>query len=57
MLPAEHRGEVSLLARTPAEFVAGLPDLYLDIALDGVILDDTGDYMAKRLEFLRALIR
>ncbi len=50
MLPAEHRGGVSLLAKTPEEFMAGLPDLYLDIALDGVILYDTGCYMAERLE-------
>src|SRR5215211_8499466 len=57
MLPPLHRGEASLLARTPEEFMAGLPDLYLDIALDGVILYDTGDYVAERLEFLRALIR
>jgi len=57
MLPTLYRGEVSLLAKTPEEFMAGLPDLYLDIALDGVILYDTNDYMAKRLEFLRSLIR
>lgn len=57
MLPPLHRGETSLLARTPEEFTAGLPDLYLDIALDGVILHDTDRYMAERLAFLRALIR
>jgi len=57
MLPPLHRGEASLLARTPEEFTAGLPDLYLDIALDGVILHDTDGYMAERLGFLRALIR
>lgn len=57
MLPPLHRGEASLLARTPEEFTAGLPDLYLDIALDGVILHDTDGYMAERLEFLRALVR
>ena len=56
MLPAEHRGEVSVLAKTPEELMAGLPDLYLDIALDGVILYDTGGNMTERLEFLRALI-
>jgi uncharacterized protein len=56
-LPAEHRGEVSLLAKTPEEVMAGLPGLYLDIALDGVILYDTGDNMAEHLEFLRSLIR
>jgi len=57
MLPPLHRGEASLLARTPEEFTAGLPDLYLDIALDRVILHDTDGYMAERLEFLRALVR
>jgi predicted nucleotidyltransferase len=56
-LPPLYRGEVSLLAKTPEEFVSGLPDLYLDIALDGVILYDTDEYMAKHLGFLRALIR
>ncbi len=57
MLPDSFRGEVSLLAKTPEEFTAGLPELYLDIAVDGVILHDTDEYMAKRLRFLRALIR
>ncbi len=57
MLPPPYRGEASLLAKTPEEFVAGLPDLYLDIALDGVILHDPDGYMAERLGYLRALIR
>jgi predicted nucleotidyltransferase len=57
MLPTLYRGEVSLLAKTPEEFMAGLADLYLDIALDGVILYDTSEYMSKRLESLRSLIR
>lgn len=57
MLPGSFRGEVSLLAKTPEEFTAGLPELYLDIAVDGVILHDTDGYMAKRLGFLRAVIR
>src|SRR5215211_6080706 len=57
MLPPLHRGEASLLAKTPDEFTAGLPDLYLDIALDGVILHDTDRYMAERLRLLRTLIQ
>jgi uncharacterized protein len=57
MLPPDYRGEVSLLAKTPEEFTAGLPDLYLDIAVDGVILYDTDEYMAGRLRLLRELIR
>jgi predicted nucleotidyltransferase len=57
MLPPEYRGEVSLLAKTPEEFMSNLPDLYLDIALDGIILYDVDGYMAKRLWFLKALIQ
>jgi uncharacterized protein len=57
MLPPLYRGEASLLAKTPDEFTAGLPDLYLDIALDGVVLHDTDGYMTERLEVLRTLIR
>lgn len=57
LLPPDCRGEVSLLAKTPEEFMAGLPDLYLDIALDGVVLYDDDGYMAKRLGFLRELIQ
>jgi predicted nucleotidyltransferase len=57
MLPSEHRGEVSLLAKTPEEFVSSLPDLYLDIAVDGVILYDTDGFMEGRLRSLRALLQ
>jgi predicted nucleotidyltransferase len=56
-LPPLCRGEASLLAKTPEEFVSGLPELYLDIALDGVILHDTDRYMELRLESLQDLIR
>lgn len=57
MLPESFRGEVGLLAKTPEEFTAGAPELYLDIAVDGVILHDTESFMARRLGFLRAGIR
>jgi predicted nucleotidyltransferase len=57
MFPPEYRGEVSLLAKTPEEFMSNLPDLYLDIALDGVVLYDVDGYVAKRLRFLKALIQ
>jgi len=56
LLPEAWRGRVSLLAKTPAEFEAHLPALYLDVALDGVVLYDTGDYMAQRLAYLRELL-
>ena len=57
MLSPDHRGEVSLLAKTPEEFTAGLPDLYLDIAVDGIVLYDADGFMGERLRFLRGLIR
>lgn len=49
MLPDRWRGRVSLLAKTPAEFEAHLPSLFLDIALDGHILYDTDGYISIRL--------
>jgi len=38
----------------PAGFEARLPSLYLDIALDGLVLYDTGEYIAERLGSLEA---
>jgi predicted nucleotidyltransferase len=56
MLPEVWRGRIALLAKTRNEFEARLPALYLDIALDGVVLHDTEGYMAKRLHQLRDLL-
>jgi predicted nucleotidyltransferase len=56
MLPAAQRGRISLLAKTPQEFEASLPALYLDIALDGIVLYDSDGYIADKLVRLRALI-
>ncbi|MBM3135334.1 MAG: nucleotidyltransferase domain-containing protein [Chloroflexi bacterium] len=56
MLPVGWRGQVSLLARTPEEFTASLPALFLDIALDGIVLYDVDNYMAKRLTGLKRLL-
>jgi predicted nucleotidyltransferase len=55
-LPADCRGAISLLAKTPAEFEARVSPLYLDIALDGQILYDSRGYAATRLEKLKNLI-
>jgi predicted nucleotidyltransferase len=57
LLPIPCRGAVSILARTPAEFTAHLPSLYLDIAQDGRILYDPTGFVTKKLTFLRRLIR
>ena len=56
-LPADWRGHVAILAKTPAEFEAHLPALFLDIALDGIILYDTDAYVASWLARLRQLIQ
>lgn len=55
-LPAGVRGTVSVLAKTPEEFEARLPSIYLDIALDGKILYDLRGYAAERLARLRQVI-
>ena len=55
-LPPARRAQVSLLAKTPQEFEAAIPDLWLDIALDGIVLYDSSGYAAERLEQLRHLI-
>ena len=57
MLSPDYRAEVSLLARTPDEFMSGLPDLYLDIAWDGWVLYDTGGYVEQRLAAVKRLIQ
>ena len=55
-LPPACRGAVSLVAKTPAEFEARVSPLYLDIALDGMILYDPKGYALARLEKLKNLI-
>jgi len=57
VLPTEWRGRVSLLAKTPEEFESYLTSLFLDVALDGVILHDPEGYIADRLARLRRLIQ
>ena len=57
MLPVEWRGEVAMLAKTPEEFESYLTSLFLDVALDGIILYDSQSYMAERLARLRRLIQ
>ena len=57
LLPESHRGVVTFIAKTPAEFEAALPPLYLDIALDGIILHDSNKYLATQLNKLRRFIQ
>lgn len=50
-------GGVSFLAKTKEEFEAGFPSFYLDLALDGMILFDTGGYMEAKLKRIRQIIK
>jgi predicted nucleotidyltransferase len=57
LVPAVWRGRLSILAKTPEEFESSLPPLWLDIALDGVILYDPKSFAEDRLNRLKRLIR
>jgi len=56
LLPIEWRGQASLLSHTPEEFEARITSLMLDIALDGIVLDDPQGYTTERLEALKELL-
>lgn len=53
LLPPKWRHRVSVIAKTPEEFESSLPPLYLDIALDGIIIYDPRDYASKKLSYIR----
>jgi len=55
-LPPGTRGATAVLATTPEEFEGHLPEIYLDIALDGQILYDRDGYAAGRLAELRRIM-
>jgi predicted nucleotidyltransferase len=52
LLPQTWRGVTSALAKTPEEFDSAIQSIYLDIAVDGIILTDKKNYMADRLALL-----
>jgi hypothetical protein len=54
-LPPRWRGWIAVLAKTPEEFEARLPALYLDIAHDGIILYNPNGYAAQKLARIRQL--
>ena len=53
LLPLPWRAVASILAKTPDEFEASLQTVYLDIATDGIILYDKGQYISDRLAQVR----
>lgn len=48
---------ISLLPKTRAEFEGSFPSLYLDIAMDGIILWDRDEFMRGKFRQIRQLIR
>lgn len=57
LLPPSRRGAISVVAKTPEEFEARVPSLYLDIALDGQVVYDPHGYATNRLAALKRLIK
>ncbi len=57
ILPPKWRGRISALAKAQDEFEAALPSLYLEIALDGLILYDPEGNASIQLQKLRRLIQ
>lgn len=57
LLPLSWRCRVSVLAKTPVEFEAVLSSLYLDIALDGVVLYDRHGYIQEKLGYIQRRIK
>ncbi|MEA3342015.1 MAG: nucleotidyltransferase domain-containing protein [Chloroflexota bacterium] len=55
-LPVAWRGQTSILSKTLEEFESYLPSLFLDIALDGVVLYDPDGYVSNRLSELKRMI-
>lgn len=53
----EPEGGVCFLVKTQREFEAGFPSFYLDLALDGVILYDSDEYMQTKLRRIRKIIK
>ena len=53
---APFRESFSVVGRTTEEFEAALPSLYLDLAVDGLILFDRNDYIAAKFRRIKELI-
>lgn len=49
--------DFSVFGKTPAEFEEYFPSIYLDMGLDGIVIYDTNDYLAQKLERIRTLVK
>jgi len=57
LLPSAWRGRVSFIAKSRAEFEAGFPSYYLDVAVDGIVLLDRDRYMGGKLQRIREVMQ
>ncbi len=56
LLPAQSAG-VSMVAKTRGEFETTFPALYLDLAVDGIVLYDPEGYMQEKLREIRRIVK
>lgn len=56
LVPKDSKG-VSVLAMSREEFEAGFPPIYLDLAVDGIVLYDSEGFMAGKLEEIREIVK
>ncbi|MGB9722166.1 MAG: nucleotidyltransferase domain-containing protein [bacterium] len=56
MEKVKKKGKVNFIAKTKEEFESSFPSLYLDLALDGVILFDKDGYTHAKIVQIRKLI-
>lgn len=57
ILPREWRAALAILAKTPTEFESTLIPLYLDLAMDGILLYDSDNYMTNHLAAIRQTLQ
>ncbi len=56
-IAAKFAEKISITVRTPEEFESGFPSLYLDLAIDGIVLYDADDYITKKLQRIQEIIK
>jgi len=56
-IAAKFAEKIAITARTPEEFASGFPSLYLDLALDGIVLYDAENYMTRKLKRIQEIIK
>lgn len=57
MVPKEFPFQISILPKTKEEFEKDFLSIYLDIAMDGIILFDRDHYIQKKLQKIKAIIQ